>query len=128
MGSYDGAETSELVGWYLLSQLNEVPGVEIGLYRDDGLAILQQTPRATERIKKEICKIFRKCDLKITIKANKKSSTSRLDVTLDLKTKRFKPYSKPSSTPLYVHSKSNHPPNKKLGVVQRGSAQERHGT
>jgi len=59
----------------LLSQLNEIPGVEIGLYRDGGLAVLQQTPRATERIKKAICKIFRKCDLKITIEANKKSST-----------------------------------------------------
>ena len=35
MGNYDGAETCELVGCYLLSQLNETPGVEIGLYRDD---------------------------------------------------------------------------------------------
>ena len=43
MGSYDGAETCELVGSYLLSQLNKIPGVEIGLYRDDGLAVLQQT-------------------------------------------------------------------------------------
>ena len=72
MGSYDGAETCELVGSYLLSQLKKIPGVEIGLYRDDGLAVLQQTPRATERIKKEICHIFRKCDLKITIEGNKK--------------------------------------------------------
>ena len=110
MGSYDGAETCELVGCYLLSQLNEIPGVEIGLYRDDGLAVLQQTPRATETIKKEICKIFRKCDLKITIEANKKV-VNFLDVTLDLNTEKSKPYSKPSHTPLYVHSKSNHPPN-----------------
>ena len=34
-----------------------------------------------------------------------------LDVTLDLTIERFKPYSKPRTTPLYVHSKSNHPPN-----------------
>ena len=110
MGSYDGAETCELVGCYLLSQLNEIPGVDIGLYRDDGLAVLQQPPRATERIKTEICKIVRKCDLKITIEANKKV-VNLLDVTLDLNTEKFKPYSKPSNTPLYVHSKSNHPPN-----------------
>ena len=32
-------------------------------------------------------------------------------MTLDLNTEKFKPYSKPASTPLYVHSKSNHPPN-----------------
>ena len=34
MGSYDGAETCELVGCYLLSQLKQIPGIEIGLYRD----------------------------------------------------------------------------------------------
>ena len=99
-----------MVGSYLLSQLNKIPRVEIGLYKDDGLAVLQQTPRATERIKKEICHIFRKCDLKITVEANKKV-VNFLDVTLDLNTEKFKPYSKTSNTPLYVHSKSNHPPN-----------------
>ena len=44
MGSYDGVETCELVGCYLLAQLKQIPGIEIGLYRDDGLAILNQTP------------------------------------------------------------------------------------
>lgn len=44
-------KTCELVSCYLLSQLNEIPGVEIGLYRDDVLVVLQQTPKATERIK-----------------------------------------------------------------------------
>ncbi len=48
MGSYNGAETYELVGCYLLSQLKEIPGLNIGLYRDDGLAILDQTPKETE--------------------------------------------------------------------------------
>ena len=38
MGSYDGAETCELVGSFLLSQLQNLD-VNIGLYRDDGLAI-----------------------------------------------------------------------------------------
>ena len=37
MGSYDGAETCELVGSYLLSQLPET--IDLGLYRDDGLGI-----------------------------------------------------------------------------------------
>ena len=35
MGSYDGTETSELVGSFLLSQLQNLD-VNIGLYRDDG--------------------------------------------------------------------------------------------
>ena len=110
MGSYDGAETCELVGCYLLSQLKQLPGIEIGLYRDDGLAVLNQTPREIERAKKDICQIFARNNLKITIEANKKV-VNFLDVTLDLNTGKFKPYTKPMSTPLYVHSQSNHPPN-----------------
>ena len=43
MGSYDGAETCELVGCYLLSQLTQIPEISIGLYRDDGLAVINQT-------------------------------------------------------------------------------------
>ena len=110
MGSYDGAETCELVGCYLLAQLKQIPGIEIGLYRDDGLAILNQTPREIEKAKKQICQVFTNNNLKITVEANKKI-VNFLDVTLDLNTGKFKPYSKPSSTPLYVHSQSNHPPN-----------------
>ena len=83
----------------MLSQLKEIPRIEISLYRNDGLAVLQQTPKATEKVKKEICKIFQKCDLKITIKANKKV-VNFLDVTLDLNMEKFKLYSKPSNTPL----------------------------
>ena len=110
MGSYDGAETCELVGIYMLSQLKEIPhGMEIGLYRDDGLAVIDQTPQKIEKIKKEICKVFAKNNLRITIEANKKV-VNFLDVTLDLTTEKYKPYSKPTTTPLYVHSKSNHPP------------------
>ena len=110
MGSYDGAETCELVGTYILSQLKQIPyGMEIGLYRDDGLAVLDQTPQKIEKIKKEICKVFAKNNLRITIEANKKV-VNFLDVTLDLITEKYKPYSKPTTTPLYVHSKSNHPP------------------
>ena len=51
-GSYDGAETCELVGSFLLSQLQNLD-LNIGLYRDDGLAISNAAPRDTENIKKE---------------------------------------------------------------------------
>ena len=57
MGSYDGAETCQLVGSFLLSQLQDL-NLNVGLYRDDGLAITNATPRDTENIKKEICHIF----------------------------------------------------------------------
>ena len=46
-------------------------------------------------MKKEICKIFAQNELKITIEANKKI-VNFLDVTLDLNTGKFKPYSKPT--------------------------------
>ena len=45
MGSYDDAEICELVGSFLLSQLQNI---NIGLYRDDGLAISNATPTDTE--------------------------------------------------------------------------------
>ena len=59
MGSNDGAETCELVGSVLLSQLQDL-NINLGLYRDDGLAITNATPRDTENIKKERCRIFNK--------------------------------------------------------------------
>ena len=109
MGSYDGAETCELVGLYILSQMQHL-NINIGLYRDDGLAIGNNTPRQTEIIKKEICKIFNSNGLTITIEANKKI-VDFLDITLDLHNGTYRPYSKPNNTPLYVHNKSNHPPS-----------------
>ena len=51
MGSYDGAETCELVGslssFSFLQNLN----INIGLYRDDGLAISNATPSETDNRK-----------------------------------------------------------------------------
>ena len=80
MGSFDGAETCELVGCYLLSLLTKKYGQNIGLYRDDGLAAFNAKPREMERIKKEICKVFRDNGLKITVEANT-TKVNFLDVT-----------------------------------------------
>ena len=55
----------------------------MGLYRDDGLAITNATPRNTENIKKEICRIFNSNGLRITIEANKQI-INFLDVTFNL--------------------------------------------
>ena len=56
-----------LVGSYLLSQLPTEYNNKIGLYRDDGLAALDATPRQIENIKKQICKTFSDNNLKLTI-------------------------------------------------------------
>ena len=52
-GSYDGAETCELVGLFLLSKLDHL-NLNIGLYRDDALIVSTLTPRLLEKKKKKI--------------------------------------------------------------------------
>ena len=110
MGSFDGAETCELVGAYLLSKLSPKYGNKLGLYRDDGLAAFNETAKEIENIKKQICKTFGEHNLKLTIEANKKC-VNYLDVTLDLRTESFKPYIKPGNIPQYINHNSNHPPS-----------------
>ena len=110
MGSFDGAEMCELVGCYILALLTEKYGRNIGLYCDDGLAAFNGKPHEIEKIKKELCKIFRDNDLKITVEGNK-TKVNFLDVTLDLRSGKYWPYTKEGNIPLYVHRKSNHPPS-----------------
>ena len=83
MGSFDGAESCELVGSFLLHLITLKHGNKFGLYRDDGLGIIKATPRQIELIKKDLCALFNNHGLKITIEANKKI-VNFLDVTLNL--------------------------------------------
>ena len=92
---FDGAETCELLGLFLLSQLTHLD-VNVGLYRDDGLATCTKKPKQVEAIKKEMCKIFERNSLLITIEANKKV-VDFLDIKLVLRTEIYKPYMKPNS-------------------------------
>jgi len=82
---------------------------EVGLYRDDGIAVCKATPREIEKIKQEASNVFKSHGLKITTEANKKI-VNFLDVTFDLTSGSYKPYMKPNNKLLYVHSQSNHPP------------------
>ena len=121
MGSYDGAETCELVGSFLLSQLQDLD-VNIGLYRDDGLAISNASPRRRENIKKHICRVFNQNGLRITIEANKQI-INFLYVTFNLNNNTYQPFTKPNTTLQYVHRESNHPPittkNTLAGIKKR---------
>ena len=109
-GGVYGAEVSELVGLYLLSQLTKViPKSHIGLYRDDGLAASPARPRQVEILKKKICQVFAKNGLRVTIEANLKV-VNFLDVTFDLNNEVYKPYMKDNYSPVYVNKQSNHPP------------------
>ena len=111
MGSFEGAEACELVGLFILNDLASKYGTNnIGLYRDDGLAVFRNTtgPPA-ERTRKEIIRHFKEHGLNITIQSNLKS-VDYLDITLILTNGRFQPYRKPNDEPLYIITKSNHPP------------------
>ncbi len=61
MGSYDGAEICELVGLFILNKLGQKFGKEnIGLYRDDGLAIMKsKSARLADKTRKELHKCFK---------------------------------------------------------------------
>ena len=111
MGSYDGAESCEIVGLYMLDRLKRhIDHRYIGLYRDDGLAII---PHANgpmlEKLKKQITATFKAEGLRITVEASA-AEVDFLDVTLNLENGKYRPYRKPNDRPLYINTKSNHPP------------------
>ena len=111
MGGYDSAEVCDIVGLFLLSKLEELGlKAEFGLFKDDGLAASNTSPRGIENIKKKICELFKKFGLRITIEANKKV-VQYLDVELNLNNGTYKPYIKPNDVPLYVNKDSSHPPH-----------------
>ena len=97
MGSYDEAGICELVGLFILNHLGKTFGKEnIGLYRDDGLAIIKnRSARLADKTRKELHKVFEQFDLKITAEANL-HVVNFLDVTFDLTTGKHKPYRKPN--------------------------------
>ena len=94
---------------YILSQIQDLK-INIGLYRDDELAITRQTLREVEMTKKKPCKIFRENEIRITVEANKRV-VDFLDITLNLGTGAYEPYKKPNDTINYIHRESNHPPS-----------------
>ena len=64
-----------------------------------------------ERIRKAFIKLFNnEFSLNIVSDANLKV-VNFLDLTLNLSTGKYKPYSKPDNKSLYIHVNSNHPPH-----------------
>ena len=93
MGSYDGAEICEPVVLYLLNKLSTViDKSSVGLYRDDGLAAINNAngPKL-DRIRKDIIALFKEEGLSITIETNL-IETDFLDVTFNLATKKYFPF------------------------------------
>ena len=110
MGAYDGAEVCEIVGLYLLSKIHKIiPISYIGLYRDDGLAVIPNAngPKL-DRIRKDLIKCFKEENLQITTIINL-PEVDFLDVHLNLKAGSYKPFRKENDQPQYIHCDSNHP-------------------
>lgn len=112
MGSYDGAEVCELVGLFMLNKLSDlIEKKNVGLYRDDGLAIFKNhNGHENDKTRKQLIEIFKEHELKIVIQCNLKS-VDYLDITLDLNTGSYKPYNKLNNDPRYINANSNHPPS-----------------
>ena len=83
----------------------------MGLYRDDGLsAFKNHNDHQNGKVRKKMVDLFKQPHLNLEIKFNLKIADD-LDITFDITTGLFKPYSKTSNVSRYVDAKSNHPPS-----------------
>ena len=117
MGSFHGAEVCDLVGLYLLNKLSTIfDKRDCGLYRDDGLAIVNwTTPRRLDGLRKNAISIALEAGFKITIDIGH-TKTDFLDVSIDLTNNTYKPYRKKNAKILYINKESNHPIHIKTGL------------
>ena len=76
-------------------------------------------------MKKKMKAVFNTHGLDVTIDVNLKI-VNFLDICMDLDADTYKPFIKPNTTPLYIHSQSNHPPtvikNLHAGINKRLSS------
>ena len=81
------------------------------LYRDYGLGVVKnKSGPETEKVKKNIQKIFKENKLDIIIQCNMKI-VNYVDVSFNLNNSNYKPYHKPDNEILYIDKDSNHPPS-----------------
>ena len=112
MGAYHGAKVCELVGTFLLYRLSpKYNKNDIGLYRDDGLAIFKNiSGLKSEKVKKDILKLFKENKFDIVIQCNMKT-VNYSDVTLKLENSSYRPYQKKNNQIKCISIESNHLPS-----------------
>lgn len=112
MGSLDSAESLDLVGLFILYNLtvhNEISLNNIGIYRDDGLMVgNNSTGSKVDKLRKWIHRVFKSLHLKVKINSNIKQ-VDFLDVTLNLHLNNFQPFLKNNANPIYINPNYNHP-------------------
>ena len=102
-----------LVGLHTLHKLGQKCEKErIVWCRDKGLSCFEKMcGQEAERIRKEFIKSFKNVfNLNIVCEINLKPPNF-LDLTLNLPTGEYEPYSKPDNKPLCINLNSGHPPN-----------------
>ena len=95
IGSYNGAEISELCGLYILHKLTSgktpiFQKDQVGLYRDDGLAHIPEKGSKRD-LNKRVRKVFSEIGLEITTDFGLKS-TDFLDVDFNLEKDEYSPF------------------------------------
>ena len=94
---------------YWFYQCKELGKSQLGLYRDDGLAIARNlSGQQTDGTRKKIIKIFKEIGFDIEIETNLKE-VNFLDITFNLNNGTHKPYKKPNDKLMYVNTSSNRP-------------------
>ena len=110
MSSFHGAKICYPVGLFLLDKIKHSNKFRnIGFSRDGGLGIIKQSSDThLERITKDITKIFKNVSFNITIDIGV-TSTTFLDVSLDLLTRKYQVYTKPNTRTICINKHSIHP-------------------
>ena len=88
MASFDGAEICELVRLYIQSKLEKIlPKSNVGLYRDNGMALLRNlNGQHAGKVKKNIIGVFKDIAFSLEIESNL-HEVDFLDVSLILRKK-----------------------------------------
>ena len=90
------------------NNINGLNSMNNGLYRDDGLIMLEKCPGPRrDKVINDLHKLYKSHGLKITI-ASSGPVANYLDVTMDLSDGSYRPYRKPNDTPVYINAASNH--------------------
>ncbi|GAB1597860.1 hypothetical protein Ahia01_000062700, partial [Argonauta hians] len=117
MGASDPAQVTDLVGLFLLKEINyHFPRLQGGAYRDDFLFIVNSTARNFENIKKEIHGFFNRQGLSVEIGIETRT-INYLDSTLNLDELRCEPYHKPREKLSYISQSSNHTQHVKVALT-----------
>ena len=92
MGSYDGAESCELVGISILSPLsNIIENNDCGLYKDDGLLVLHNVSgQQIDRFRKNVIQLFKDIGFLTDIEINLKI-VNFLDLTFSNNNLNYQP-------------------------------------